>query len=91
FMVSFDPGYHEISLVVTDEEGRTSRWTGSFSCIKRPPVPQPHDPDDDRDGGLSITEPLILIPIILIVVLIITAAVFYVLSRRVDDLSVIEE
>jgi len=90
-ILSFDPGYHEIHLMVSDEEGRTSRWTGSFSCIEKPVPPEPQDGDGDGENRLGITEPLILIPLILIAVLLIVAVVFFILSRRVDDFSLIEE
>jgi hypothetical protein len=89
--ITFDSGYHEIYLVVSDEEGRTSKWTGSFSCIERPEPPKPPESDDDSEGRLRLTEPLIFIPLMMIIFLLIAAAVFFILSRRVDDFSLIEE
>ncbi|MFW3147136.1 MAG: PKD domain-containing protein [Thermoplasmatota archaeon] len=95
FQHRFPAGAYILKLTVTDQGGRSSTRTLSIrSKEKLGPGPEPIDDDGDGKREWKLTDPLIMIPLMLITVFAVIAAIFFILSRRYqesEDFEVREE
>ncbi|MGA1866214.1 MAG: hypothetical protein ACMUFK_01965 [Thermoplasmatota archaeon] len=80
--ISMSRGYHELKLVVEDEEGRSVILIKGFNCI-RVEVPDGGPVDNDSNGKVPLT--FYLVPSLLILLFLSTAIVFFLLSRSKKD------
>jgi len=81
--ISLLQGYHEIRLVVTDEDNRATIFTVNFNCIRSDIDDGP--PNNDGDDNRSISSLYYIIPVALILTFLIVAMIFFLLSRDKKD------